>query len=98
MFCSGNVPAPHATVIGGYPVYSFSGSSKPFGDGAASALGLLVVAPLPRGVSASEKLGASGSGVTVTIQGNVQDATRAVETAYKAAATAFPADEDMEPL
>ena len=29
---------------------------------------------------------------------SVQDATRAVETAYKAAATAFPADENMEPL
>ena len=38
------------------------------------------------------------SGGTISIQGNVQDATRAVETAYKAAATAFPADEDMEPL
>ena len=39
-----------------------------------------------------------GCGGTITIQGNVQDATRVVETAYKAAATAFPADEDMEPL
>ena len=39
-----------------------------------------------------------GSGGTITIQGNVQDATRAVETTYKAVATAFPADEDMEPL
>ena len=38
------------------------------------------------------------SGGTITIQGNVQDVTRAVETTYKAAATAFPADEDMEPL
>ena len=38
------------------------------------------------------------SGGTIAIQGNVQDATRAVETAYKAAATAFPADEGMEPL
>lgn len=59
LFCSGHVPAPLATVIGGYSVYSFSGSSKPFGDGAASALGLLVVAPLPCGVSASGKMGAS---------------------------------------
>ena len=40
----------------------------------------------------------SGLPKTRTIQGNVQDATRAVETAYKAAATAFPTDEDMEPL
>ena len=39
-----------------------------------------------------------GSGGTITIQGNVRDATRAAETVYKAAATAFPADEDMEPL
>jgi hypothetical protein len=39
-----------------------------------------------------------GSGGTITIRGHIQDATRAVEIAYKAAAMAFPADEDMEPL
>jgi hypothetical protein len=39
-----------------------------------------------------------GSGGTITIHGHVQDATRAVELAYKAAAMAFPADEDLEPL
>ena len=39
-----------------------------------------------------------GSAGTITICGHVLDATRAVETAYKAATIAFPADEDMEPL
>ena len=39
-----------------------------------------------------------GSGGTIAIHGQVQDAMRSVETAYKAAAVAFPADEDMEPL
>ena len=34
----------------------------------------------------------------VKIPGHILDATRAVESAYKAAAMAFPADEDMEPL
>ena len=39
-----------------------------------------------------------GSAGTITIRGHVMDATRAVETAYKTAAMAFPADEDLEPL
>ena len=39
-----------------------------------------------------------GSGGTIAIHGQVQDAMRSVETTYKAAAVAFPADEDMEPL
>ena len=39
-----------------------------------------------------------GSDGTITIYGHVLDVTRAVETAYKAAAMAFPADEDLEPL
>ena len=39
-----------------------------------------------------------GSAGTITIRGHVLDATRAVEMAYKAAAIAFPADEDMEPI
>ena len=39
-----------------------------------------------------------GSAGTIAIHGHILDATRAVESAYKAAAMAFPADEDMEPL
>ena len=39
-----------------------------------------------------------GSAGTITIRGHVLDATRAVETAYKTAAMAFPVDEDQEPL